>query len=76
MTAWGGDYRSATFVPMTLVMQIPPLYVLGILVAGLLLVLYVMRRRSRLGRRTPKFSSTSLRCFRDERRLQLIRGTT
>ena len=55
MTAWGGDYRSATFVPMTLVMQIPPLYVLGILVAGLLLVLYVMRRRSRLGRRTPKF---------------------
>ena len=27
-------------MPMTLVLQIPPLYVLGILVAGLLLVLY------------------------------------
>ena len=30
----GADYRSATFVPMTRDMQMPPLYVLGILVAG------------------------------------------
>jgi len=28
---------------------------LALLVAGVILALYIMRRRSRLGRRTPKF---------------------
>jgi hypothetical protein len=32
-----------------------PLPLVLIIVAGILLTLYIMRRRARLGRRTPKF---------------------
>jgi hypothetical protein len=32
-----------------------PTSIVLIVVAGILLTLYIMRRRSRLGRRTPKF---------------------
>jgi uncharacterized membrane protein affecting hemolysin expression len=32
-----------------------PLSLVLIVVAGILLTLYIMRRRARLGRRTPKF---------------------